>query len=167
MNVHICTLTQARLLTQHASVPVGIISLFLKITAARMLACSDRVPTPATLSVFLFNFFFHCSTFESEDLMLSSVADLRLIIMHVRIGRSLPFQLVSEHRWGPAGARKGAGTRRYGNAHRSNIHAQFMPTFCSSASAPLWPLCSLCTALQTNTRFRDLLQVNPLIQTNP
>lgn len=66
MNVHICTLTQARLLTQHASVPVGIISLFLKITAARMLACSDRVPTPATLSVFLFNFFFSLFHFRKR-----------------------------------------------------------------------------------------------------
>lgn len=73
---------------------------------------------------------------------------LPLVIMHVCIGCSLPFQLVTEHRWGPAGARKGAGTRRHGNTHRSNIHAQFMPTFCSSASALLWPLCSHCMALQ-------------------
>lgn len=101
------------------------------------------------------------------ELMLSSVADLRRMIMHVCIGRSVPFQLVTEHRWDPAGARKGAGTRRYGNIHHANIHAQFMTTFCSSASALLWPRCSHSTALQSNVRFRDRLQVDPLVQNHP
>lgn len=130
MNVHICMLTQARLLTQHASVSVGVISFLLEFAVTCELTCSDRVSTPATLRGIS-----HCSSFEGSlwELILSSTADLRLMIMHVRISRSLPFQLVTEHRWGPAGARKGAERCRYGNTHSSNSHAQFMPTFCSSA----------------------------------
>lgn len=54
-------LTQARLLTQHASVSVGVISFLLEFAVTRELACSDRVSTPAMLRGIS-----HCSSFEGS-----------------------------------------------------------------------------------------------------
>lgn len=164
MNVRICTLTRARLLTQHASVPAPswlnfIISIIHRHSYARMLRSSSHTCNAERyFSLFQFQeLSFRVNVKQHGRFVTDDYACLC-------IGCSLPFQLVTEHRWGPAGARKGAGTRRYGNTRCSNIHAQFMPTFCSSASALLWPLCSHCMALQTNVRFGDRLQVDPLIQ---